>query len=333
MIKEILTSTIATVAAVIALNAEETLNGAGASFPAPVYQAWTYAYSQSQDKTKVNYQSIGSGSGIKQIAAGTIDFAGTDSPLSADEQAESGLIQFPMLTGGVVVVVNVPGVANNALKLDQSTLADIFLGKITTWNDPAIVALNPGLKLPALKITVVRRSDASGTTFIFTNYLSKISGEWKEKVGEGKSVNWPTGLGGQKNTGVCGAVAKTRGAVGYTEFTYATKANLACVTLKNKAGKFVEASPSSFVASSAEADWKNAPGYYMELTDAAGENAWPITAVTYILFRKDASEEKKSALKDYFNWCFTTGSAAATKLDYVPLPQNVVSLINETALK
>lgn len=329
MIKSIFTTAIITLAGSLIATAGETLNGAGASFPAPVYQAWTYAYSQTQKDVTVNYQSIGSGSGIKQICAGTIDFGGTDSPLSAEEQEKSELLQFPMLTGGVVVIVNVPGVKNNALKLDQKTLSDIFLGTITQWNDPAIAALNPGLKLPKMKITVVRRSDSSGTTFVFTNYLSKISEEWRKKVGEGKSVNWPVGLGGQKNSGVCNAVSRTRGSIGYTEFTYAINAGIPCVSLKNKSGKFIEPSPESFSAASESADWSNAPGFYMELTDGLGENVWPISAVTYILVRKDASAEKQKALKNYFKWCFTSGAATARQLHYVPIPDSLVSTIDE----
>ena len=321
-----------TFAGTVFVSAEEILNGAGASFPAPVYQAWAFAYSEVQGKVKVNYQSIGSGSGIKQITAGTIDFGGTDSPLTLAEQERAGLIQFPMLTGGVVVIVNIPGVKNNALKLDQTTLADIFLGKITQWNDPAIRALNPGLRLPKLKITVVRRSDSSGTTFVFTNYLSKISAEWENRVGKGKSVEWPVGLGGQKNSGVCGVVARTRGGIGYTEFTYAVNARLSCVSLKNKAGKFVEATTDSFVASSAAADWKNAPGFYMDLTDGDGDASWPITAVTYLLIRKDVAEGKRDELRHYFNWCFDSGDATARRLNYVPIPDAVVSLVNEKAL-
>lgn len=332
MIKTIFTTAIAIATGTLFSSAKEMLNGAGASFPSPVYQAWTYAYSRTQDDVKLNYQSIGSGAGVKQISAGTIDFGGTDSPLTLEEQNKAGLVQFPMLTGGVVVVVNIPGVKNNVLRLDRATLSGIFLGKIKFWDDPAIAALNPELTLPKLKITVVRRSDSSGTTFVFTNYLSKISAEWKEKVGEGKAVNWPVGLGGQKNSGVCGVVSRTRGSIGYTEFTYAVNARLNCVLLKNKSGKFVAPSQESFVASSAGADWKNAPGFYMELTDIAGEAAWPITAVTYILIRKDAPAEKRSALKKYFKWSFESGDAVARRLCYVPLPDSLVELIGKTAL-
>lgn len=306
-----------------------TLNGAGASFPAPVYQQWTYAYTQT-GKATVNYQSLGSGAGLSQIKAGTVDFAGTDSPLTAEQQAEAGLVQFPMLTGGVVVIVNVPGVKSGELKLSREVLADIFLGKITNWNDPAIAKINPGVSLPKdLKITVVRRSDSSGTTFIFTDYLSKISGEWKNEIGAGASVKWRVGIGGQKNPGVCNNVAKIRGSIGYTEYTYAVEANLNCAQLENRAGKFLAPTAKNFAASAANADWKNAPGFLMMLTDQPGAESWPITGVTYILMRKDADAGTQAALKDYFNWCFSEGASSAARLNYVPIPENVVSLIRE----
>ncbi len=333
MIKEILIGSLATVSAAASANADAlTLNGAGASFPAPVYQLWTYAYTQT-GKAKVNYQSLGSGAGISQIKAGTVDFAGTDNPLTIEQQAEAGLIQFPMLTGGVVVIVNVPGVKSGELKLSRAVLADIFLGKIANWNDPAIAALNPNVKLPkSLPITVVRRSDSSGTTFIFTDYLSKISGEWKDNVGAGSSVKWPVGIGGQKNPGVCNNVAKIKGGIGYTEYTYAVEAKLNCAQLENRDGEFVAPAAANFAASAANADWNNAPGFLMMLTDQPGADSWPITGVTYILLRKDASAERREALKDYFNWCFTDGAASASRLNYVPIPENVVKLIREKAL-
>lgn len=333
MIKEILIGSLATVSAAASANADVlTLNGAGASFPAPVYQLWTYAYTQT-GKANVNYQSLGSGAGLSQIKAGTVDFAGTDNPLTIEQQAEAGLIQFPMLTGGVVVIVNVPGVKSGELKLSRAVLADIFLGKISNWNDPAIAALNPGVKLPkSLPITVVRRSDSSGTTFIFTDYLSKISGEWKDKIGAGSSVKWPVGIGGQKNPGVCNNVAKIRGGIGYTEYTYAVEAKLNCAQLENREGEFVAPAAANFAASAANADWNNAPGFLMMLTDQPGADSWPITGVTYILLRKDTSAERREALKDYFNWCFTDGAASASRLNYVPIPENVVKLIREKAL-
>ncbi len=293
------------------------LNGSGATFPAPVYANWTYNYSQSQNGlVQVNYQGIGSGAGINQVKQGTVDFAGTDSPLTEQQQKEDQLIQFPMLAGGVVVVVNLPGVADQQLKLSQSVLADIFLGKIKTWNDPAIAADNKGLNLPQVAITVVHRSDSSGTSFLFTNYLSKISENWKSQVGEGKTVAWPIGIGGQKNPGVCNNVTKIVGAIGYTEYTYALEAKLACAVLQNKAGQFIAPSPEAFDKALAAADWNNAPGYYLILTDAEGEDSYPLAAVTYILYKSTLSAEKQKQLKDYFNWCFEAGKPAAEKMHY-----------------
>lgn len=312
-------------------NKKTTINGAGASFPAPVYQNWTYGYSKNTAGVQVNYQSMGSGAGVNQIKAGTVDFAGTDNPLTLEEQNESGLVQFPMLTGGVVVIVNIPGIENNQLKLTRANLADIYLGKITKWNDPRLVKDNPNL--PDLPITVVRRADASGTSFIFTNYLSKISPEWEKVAGCGSAVKWPVGIGGQKNPGVCNSVAKINGAIGYTEYTYAVEAKLAMAQLENQTGKFVAPSLDNFIAGAAAADWENAPGFYMVLTDQPGESSYPILGVTYILFRKDISAERKTELFKYFNWCFTTGAAAAKQLQYVPLPGNVVELIQREVLK
>lgn len=305
------------------------LTGAGASFPAPVYQQWTYTYTKNTPGVSVTYQSMGSGAGINQIKAGTVDFAGTDSPLSLAEQKEHNLVQFPMLTGGVVVIVNLPNVKTGQLKLSQELLADIFLGKIKYWNDKAIRSLNPKVKLPKRKITVVHRADSSGTSFIFTNYLSKISPTWKAQVGEGSSVKWPVGIGGQKNPGVCNNVARIQGAIGYTEYTYAVEAKLACASLENADGQYVAPTASSFSSSAGLADWNNAPGFYMELTNVPGATSWPITGVTYILMRRDTPADKKEALKNYFRWCMTTGAPTASKLHYVPLPTNVVQLVEK----
>ena len=331
MLKKLIATTLMC-AAGASLMAQTVINGAGASFPAPVYQSWTYTYSQT-GPNKVNYQSVGSGAGLNQIKAGTVHFAGTDNPLKLEEQEETGLHQFPMLLGGVVVIVNLPGVKTNELKLTREALSEIYLGKITTWNDPKITKVNPGLKLPKTKITVVRRADSSGTSFIFTNYLSKISKEWESKVGAGASVNWPVGIGGQKNPGICNNVAKIIGSIGYTEYTYAVEANLSCAAIENQTGKFITADVESFSASAANADWKNAPGFYMVLTDQPGDKSWPITGVTYILFRKDADPALRQDMIKYFNWCFTTGATAAQKLNYVPMPQNVVNMIRAQVFK
>lgn len=305
------------------------LNGAGASFPAPVYQRWTNAYSDANGDVKVNYQSLGSGAGMNQIRANTIDFAGTDNPLTAEEQERDGLVQFPMLTGGVVVIYNLPGVKDGELKLSPEALSEIYLGKIKNWDDPVLASLNPGVKLPKTKITVVRRADASGTSFIFTDYLSKVSPEWKEKVGAGSAVKWPVGLGGQKNSGVCNNVAKIAGAIGYTEFTYAVEAKLTMAKLQNQAGVFVDPTPDAFSASAAYADWASSDGFYMVLTNQPGEASWPITGVSYILVRKDCPAEKRAALNAYFRWCFEEGGEMALKLNYVPIPFNVVDLFKD----
>ncbi len=310
-----------------------TLNGAGASFPAPVYQAWTHDYTAGHPNVHVNYQSLGSGAGLNQIKAGTIDYAGSDNPLTLEDQKASGLQQFPMLMGGVVVIVNVPGVPAGQLKLSREAVSDIFLGKITKWNDAKIAALNASLALPDLDITVVHRADSSGTSFIFTDYLSRISPEWKEKVGAGSAVKWPTGIGGQKNPGVCNSVAKISGSIGYTEYTYAKEAKLAMAQLENRAGRILEPVPETFAASVASADWENAPGFYMILNDQPGDNAWPIMGVTYIFLRADCPAARRAELSKYFNWCFTDGVVTAKKLDYVPLPEKVVGLIRSKILK
>ena len=314
-----------------ASGADISINGAGASFPAPVYRVWSYNFGQSTGgKIEVNYQSSGSGAGINQIKDRTIDFGGSDNPLTKEELDKANLCQFPMLTGGVVVIANLRGVKPGALKLDQPTLAGIFLGRITRWNDPAIAALNPGVKLPKIKITVVRRSDSSGTSFIFTNYLSKISKEWNDTVGAGPAVKWPVGIGGQKNPGVCNNVARINGSIGYTEYTYAVEAKLSMVTLENRAGKFVAPTPESFKASGIHADWKNAPGFYMVLTDQPGDDSWPITGLTYILVQRNQTDAGKAgAMLKYFNWCYTTGANAASKLHYVPLAEEVVELVRK----
>lgn len=327
---KLLWNSLAALALALPLGAAElSVNGAGASFPAPVYRVWTYNYGKSTGgKVEINYQSSGSGAGINQVKDGTVDFGGSDNPLTQQELEEAGLCQFPMLTGGVVVIVNLPGVKNGALKLDQAALADLFLGKITMWNDERIRALNPELKLPRLKVNVVHRADSSGTSFIFTNYLSRISKEWEEKVGCGPAVNWPVGIGGQKNPGVCNNVARIRGAIGYTEYTYAVETRLPMAILKNRAGKFVAPTPDTFKASAANADWENAPAFHMVLTDQPGDNSWPITGLTYILVRRNLSDAAKAtAMFRYFDWCYTAGATSAAKLNYVPLTGPVLDKI------
>lgn len=318
---------LAALAAASICQADTNINGAGASFPNPVYQKWTYDYSQATPGVTVSYQSMGSGAGINQIKAGTVEFAGTDNPLTLENQEKFGLQMYPMLTGGVVVIVNIPGIKNNQLKLSQDVLAKIFMGQITRWNDKSISSLNPGLRIPGLKITVVRRADSSGTSFIFTNFLSKASAEWKKNIGQGGTVKWPVGIGGQKNPGVCNNVQRIRGSIGYTEFTYAVESKIATVILENADGKYVKPSVESFSASAEQADWANSKGFYMELTNIPGAKSWPITAVTYVLLRKDTSAEKRAAVKDYFMWCFEKGAKTAMDLHYIPLPKSVVEQV------
>ena len=303
------------------------VTGAGASFIYPVMTQWSADYAKATGN-KVNYQSIGSGGGIAQIKAGTVDFGSSDAPLKPEDLEKAGLAQFPSVIGGVVPVINVPGVASGALKLDGELLADIFLGKVTQWNDPRIVALNAGVKLPDRKITVVHRSDGSGTTFNFVNYLSKVSGEWKASVGEGTSVKWPVGIGGKGNEGVAAYVKQITGGIGYVELSYALGSKMAYARLKNAAGKFVLPSEESFSAAAASADWKSTQDFHLVMTNAPGAEAWPITATNFILMYKqpkNAATAKQA--RDFFAWIYANGDAAAQELHYVPLPDVLVRQI------
>ncbi|OFZ67612.1 MAG: phosphate ABC transporter substrate-binding protein PstS [Betaproteobacteria bacterium RBG_16_56_24] len=303
------------------------ITGAGATFPYPIYAKWADAY-KTQTGTGMNYQSIGSGGGIKQITAKTVDFGASDMPLKPEELEKNGLMQFPTVVGGDVPVINVNGVEAGKLKLDGTTLADIYLGKITKWNDPAIVEMNKDLKLPDESITVVHRSDGSGTTFIFTNYLSKASPEWKSAVGEGTAVSWKTGTGGKGNEGVASYVQRIKGSIGYVEYAYALQNKMNTVQMKNRDGQFVAANEDSFRAAAAGAHWDKAPGFYEILTDEAGKESWPISGATFILMHKvqEKPETGKAVLK-FFDWAYDNGGKLATDLDYVPLPENVVKLI------
>jgi phosphate transport system substrate-binding protein len=309
--------------------AEMTINGAGASFPYPVYAKWAYKYYE-LNKVKVNYQSIGSGGGISQIKVKTVDFGGSDDPLKADELTKDDLAQFPTLIGGVVPIYNLPGIAAGQITLSPAVLADIFLGKIKSWNDQAIAKLNPNVKLPTDAITVVHRADGSGTTFIFTNYLSKVSPEWQEKVGNNKSVSWPTGVGAKGNEGVANNVRQVQGGIGYVEYAYAVINKIPYANLINKSGKVVSPSMDSFKAAAASADWKNAPGFYMVLTDQSGDKTWPIAGATFILVQKQQMDlEKAKAMFKFFDWCYKHGDSIAEELHYVPIPDGVVAMIQE----
>ncbi len=325
-----LTLAIALIAGAGLAHAGKVINGAGATFPYPVYSKWAWAYNK-QTGVRLNYQSIGSGGGIKQIKARTVDFGASDAPLKPEELEKFGLMQWPQIMGGVVPVVNIPGVAANQLRLSAQNLADIYLGKITKWDDPRIKADNPNLNLPHQDITVVHRADGSGTTWIFTNYLSKVSGEWKNKVGNGKSVAWPVGLGGKGNEGVAAFVRKVNGSIGYVEYAYALQNKMASVLLKNRAGNFVAPTSANFQAAAAGADWAHAKGYYMVLTDQPGENSWPITGASFILMYKtqDNPAQGREVLK-FFDWAFHHGQKIAESLDYVPMPESVVKMIEHT---
>ena len=303
------------------------ITGAGATFPAPMYAKWAEAY-KAQTGTALNYQGIGSGGGIKQIIAKTVDFGASDDPVPAADLEKNGLAQFPAVIGGVVPVVNVQGVAPGQLKLNNDVLSDIFRGKVTKWNDPAIASVNPGLKLPDTAITLVYRSDSSGTTAVFTDFLSQVSPPFKGVVGSGKTVNWPSGVGGKGNAGVAANVTKIDGAVGYVEYAYAKQNKMIYVSLINRDGKAVKPSAESFVAAAAKANWTGTPNFAVNLNNQPGANSWPITAATFILMHKKAEKPEQSAeTLQFFNWALTKGQKMATELDYVPLPDNAVKAI------
>jgi phosphate transport system substrate-binding protein len=306
------------------------ITGAGATFPFPIYSKWADAYKK-ETGNGLNYQSIGSGGGIKQIQAKTVTFGATDAPLKADQLEKDGLVQWPMVMGAIVPVVNIEGVKAGEMVFDGETLANVYLGKITKWDDPAIKKLNPNVKLPSEAITVVRRSDGSGTTFNFTNYLSKVSADWKSKVGEGTAVEWPTGVGAKGNEGVSGNISQTKNSIGYVEYAYAKQNKLTYTGLVNKAGKSVQPTVEAFQAAASNADWTHAPGYYVILTDQPGDKSWPITASTFILMHKDATDKAASqeAIK-FFRWAFKNGGKMAEELDYIPMPDGVVQLIEKT---
>ena len=303
------------------------ITGAGATFPYPIYAKWADAYKKSTG-IGLNYQSIGSGGGIKQITAKTVDFGASDMPLQPDQLDKEGLLQFPTVMGGIVPVVNIKGVSANQMTLTPKQLSDIYMGKIVKWNDPALKSSNPGVALPDQAISVVHRSDGSGTTFIFTNYLSKVSPDWKSGVGEGTSVKWPTGVGGKGNEGVANYVGRIDGAIGYVETAYAKQNKLTTAKLVNRDGNAVMATPTAVMAAAAGADWKNAPGMYMILTDAPGKDAWPIAGATFILMHKtQANPENAKQVLKFFEWSYKNGDGMASELDYIPMPDPVVDII------
>jgi phosphate transport system substrate-binding protein len=305
------------------------ITGAGATFPYPIYAKWAEMYKKATGNG-LNYQSVGSGAGIKQIKAKTVDFGASDMPLPADELNQAGLFQFPAIMGGVVTVVNLDGIAPGQLKLTGPVIADIYLGKITKWNDQAIAALNPGVKLPAEDITVVHRADSSGTSFLFTDYLSKTNPEFKTKIGAGTAVKWATGVGGKGNDGVAANVQRIKGSIGYVEWAYAKKNKMSHTQLKNRDGAYLQPDDDAFKAAAANADWARTPGFSVVLTDQPGKAAWPITGVSYILVHKaqEDAAKGKEVLK-FFDYAFKTGDAAATELDYVPMPDSVTKLVQD----
>jgi phosphate transport system substrate-binding protein len=325
--KMIRTATAVALSLIAASAMAQDVTGAGATFPAPLYAKWASAYNTATS-VRINYQSVGSGAGIKQIKAKTVDFGASDMPLKDEELAKDGLVQFPTVIGGVVPVVNVKGIQPGQLKLTGQVLGDIYLGNVKKWNDPAIAALNPGVALPDAPIAPVRRADGSGTSFIFTNYLSKVNAEWKSKVGEGTAVNWPTGAGGKGNEGVSAFVQRLPNSIGYVEYAYAKQNKMAHVQLKNAAGNFVNPDDANFKAAAASADW--AKSFYQILTEQPGKDAWPLTGATFILMHKtqDKAEQGASSLK-FFEWAYNNGDKAAADLEYVPLPNNVKDLVRK----
>jgi phosphate transport system substrate-binding protein len=305
------------------------ISGAGATFPYPIYAKWADAYKK-ETGAGLNYQSIGSGGGIKQITAKTVTFGASDMPLKPEELSKNGLVQFPTVVGGDIPVVNLQDIKSGDLKLDGPTLAKIFLGEIKTWNDPAIQKLNPSAKLTSQAIVVVHRSDGSGTTFIWTDYLSKVSADWKSKVGANTSVEWPVGIGAKGNEGVANNVANTKGSIGYVEYAYAKQNKMTTVNMINKDGKSVAPSAKAFQAAAANADWEKAEGFYVILTDESGSESWPIAGATFILIHKQPQDPAAAAeaLK-FFAWAYKSGGKMAEDLDYVPMPDKVVSAIQK----
>lgn len=331
MFKRYLTGLVAaaTLAGVVPAHAAD-ISGAGATFPAPLYAKWAEGY-RAQTGDRLNYQAIGSGGGIRQITAGTVDFGATDKPLKPDDLAASGFTMFPTVMGGVVPVVNVPGLKSGQLKLTGALTADIYRGVVKKWNDPLIAKYNPGLKLPNLPITVVHRSDGSGTTFLFTSYLAMKAPRWASEVGANDAVKWPVGLGGKGNDGVAAYVKQTPGSIGYVEYAFAKQNGLTYALLQNKAGKYVAPAAANFAAAAANANWKAAPGFYLLLLDQPGAEAWPITGATFILVKTRQEDAAKGReVLAFFDWAYKNGDAAAQQLDYLPMPAAVKDMVRKS---
>lgn len=316
--------------AMLASATAQEITGAGATFPAPLYSKWAADY-QKATNVRVNYQSIGSSGGVRQITAKTVDFGASDAPMSAADLEKNGLIQFPAAIGGIVPVFNLPGIQPGQLKLTGAVVADLFLEKITKWNDPAIAKLNPGVTLPDLNVAVIRRADGSGTTFAFTDYLSKVSEDWKSKVGTGNTVNWPgNSIGGKGNEGVAAFVSRTPGAVGYVEYSYAKQTKQPYAALINAAGNTVLPDDKTFAAAAAAAEWTKTPGFAVNLNNINAKDAWPITSATFILIYKAQEKPAQGTeVVKFFNWAFEKGDQVALELDYVPIPNAVVKLVQD----
>jgi phosphate transport system substrate-binding protein len=307
--------------------AAANMSGAGATFPAPIYNKWAETY-KAQTGNQLNYQAIGSGGGIKQIEANTVDFGASDKPLKSDALQQNGLAQFPTVIGGVVPVVNLPGYRPGQIRITGKVLADIYLGLIKKWNDPVIQSWNPGVRLPNLPITVVHRSDGSGTTFLFTTYLAMVDPKWSEGPGANDAVNWPVGQGGKGNDGVAAFVRQTVGAIGYVEYFYAKQSHLTYLTMQNRAGRWIEPTAPGFAAAAAGADWTKAPGFYLLLLDQPAPTAWPITGATFILMHtRQTNPQAGHEVLAFYDWAYKNGDAEASQLDYVPLPATVKALV------
>jgi len=330
-VKNLFVTLLAAMGFVVSAQAQNTINGAGATFPAPLYSKWAEAYNK-ETGIRVNYQSVGSGAGIRQIEGRTVTFGASDMPLKDDRLAQLGATQFPTAIGGVVPVINLKEVKPGEMKLTGVVLADIFLGKIRRWNDPAITKLNPSLKLPDQEIAVIRRADGSGTTFLWTNYLSKISPEFKETIGEGTAVNWKVGAGGKGNEGVAAMVRQLPGTLGYVEYAYVKQTKMNWVQMQNRDGQWVAPDDLTFKAAAANATWEKT--FFQVLTDQPGKNSWPVTGATFIIMylKNDKPQEAAEVLK-FFNWAFDKGDKMAEDLDYVPLPDNVVALVRKEMSK
>jgi phosphate transport system substrate-binding protein len=327
--KHLFVSIAVAVSSVAATAQAANITGAGATFPYPVYAKWAEMY-KAQTGNGLNYQSVGSGAGIKQIKARTVDFGASDMPLPAAELNAAGLFQFPAIMGGVVPIVNLPGTTPGQLKLTGAVLADIFLGKIKMWNAPQIAALNPGVKLPATEITVVRRADSSGTSFLWTDYLSQVSPEWKQKIGAGTAVKWAVGVGGKGNEGVAANVQRIKGSIGYVEWAYAKKNRMQHTQLQNREGVFLQPDDDAFKAAAAGANWAGTPGFAVVLTNQPGKASWPVTGASYILLHKSQADSAKGKeVLKFFDWAYKHGDAAAAELDYVPMPDTVTKLVQD----